>query len=164
MVSGGLLDEVDRQYLDDHAYEWSHEIYNWTLQQFLEWLGKTVRLDEVECRTLMEVLEKAQRVRFIIRTIEDDNWPSKSTASGAYKKRPISPGLRRAVFQRDGFRCCHCGSQNQLRADHIISESNGGPTVLENLETLCNSCNSRKGRRNGQRHLPLWLPEMGTDA
>jgi 5-methylcytosine-specific restriction endonuclease McrA len=51
------------------------------------------------------------------------------------------------VFERDDFRCLKCGSRRNLNADHIHPESKGGPTTLENLQTLCRGCNSRKGAR-----------------
>ena len=64
-----------------------------------------------------------------------------------YRKEKIPEGLRWRVFVRDGFACQHCGSREFLRADHVIPESKGGPTTFENLQTLCNKCNSRKGSR-----------------
>lgn len=63
------------------------------------------------------------------------------------KKQPVSKHLRAMVFQRDGHRCASCGAENDLSVDHIIAESKGGPTTLANLQTLCRSCNSRKGTR-----------------
>lgn len=68
--------------------------------------------------------------------------------SGVYRKEPIPEATRWTVFQRDGFRCRICGSQEFLRADHIIPESKGGPTTIDNLQTLCRSCNSRKGNKS----------------
>lgn len=63
------------------------------------------------------------------------------------KKAKIRATLRWEVFKRDGFRCLHCGTQDKLTADHIVAESKGGPTTLENLQTLCAPCNSRKGTK-----------------
>jgi len=66
----------------------------------------------------------------------------------AVKSRPAIPEeLRWDVFRRDSYTCKHCGSGAMLRADHILAWSKGGPTTLENLQTLCHSCNSRKGNR-----------------
>lgn len=62
-----------------------------------------------------------------------------------YKKAPISAKLRWAVFQRDGYQCKYCGTKEDLTADHIIPEIDGGMTVLSNLQTLCRPCNSSKG-------------------
>lgn len=63
-------------------------------------------------------------------------------------KADIPERMRWAVFKRDGFRCRHCGAQEMLRADHVEPESEGGPTTIENLQTLCHSCNARKGPRS----------------
>src|SRR3990167_4025543 len=60
-------------------------------------------------------------------------------------KVPIGDGLRWDVWGRDNFTCLACGSRRHLTVDHVIPESKGGPTVFANLQTLCRSCNSRKG-------------------
>jgi hypothetical protein len=63
------------------------------------------------------------------------------------KKAPIPTDLRWEVWKRDDFRCQGCASRDNLSADHVIPESKGGPTTVDNLTTLCRSCNSRKGAR-----------------
>lgn len=55
--------------------------------------------------------------------------------------------LRWQVWERDDFRCAQCGGRIDLTVDHIVPESAGGLTTLSNLQTLCRSCNSRKGAR-----------------
>lgn len=62
-------------------------------------------------------------------------------------KQAISNRIRKAVFERDAYRCQHCGAWRDLSVDHIIPESAGGTLDLENLQTLCQPCNSRKGAR-----------------
>lgn len=62
-------------------------------------------------------------------------------------KDKISGTLRTQVFERDRYRCVDCGTWKDLTVDHIVAEANGGPTALENLQTLCRSCNSSKGTR-----------------
>ena len=69
------------------------------------------------------------------------------TSRKVYSKQPIPEALRWEVFQRDNFTCKHCGARDHLRADHVIPERKCGPTTLENLQTLCRRCNSRKGDR-----------------
>ncbi|MED5607813.1 HNH endonuclease [Pseudomonas sp. JH-2] len=61
------------------------------------------------------------------------------------RKAVISLALRTQVFERDRYRCLRCGTHLALRADHVIPESEGGVTSLENLQTLCAPCNSWKG-------------------
>lgn len=61
------------------------------------------------------------------------------------RRRPESNAFRKAVFERDGFRCVWCGSQKNLVADHIR------PFALypklrytpKNGRTLCNPCHRK---------------------
>lgn len=57
----------------------------------------------------------------------------------------ITEELRNKIYQRDNYRCCHCGSIEKLCIDHIIPFSKGGITKESNLQTLCKHCNSKKG-------------------
>jgi hypothetical protein len=64
------------------------------------------------------------------------------------QSRPKIPDATRlAVYERDGFRCLHCGTTERLSLDHIHPWSLGGADAIENLQTLCQPCNSRKGAR-----------------
>lgn len=73
-----------------------------------------------------------------------------------FKKQPIKMGLRTKVFKRDGYCCVSCQSTENLSADHIYPESKGGATELENLQTLCLSCNQSKGTKT----MKEWLGGM----
>ncbi len=66
----------------------------------------------------------------------------------AYEPPPTAPTLaeiRAIVFERDGHLCQHCGTTERLSLDHIYPKSLGGSDEIDNLQTLCVSCNSRKG-------------------
>lgn len=65
----------------------------------------------------------------------------------ASPKTPIPRALRWQIWERDNFTCRQCGSRRNLHVDHIIPEAAGGPTVEQNLQTLCVGCNGRKGAR-----------------
>lgn len=56
--------------------------------------------------------------------------------------------LRAATFARDGWRCVKCGSMDHLERDHIVPHADGGPNSLDNSQTLCRTCNRRKGARH----------------
>lgn len=64
------------------------------------------------------------------------------------KKQVITRRIRKAVFERDAYRCRHCGTWYDLCVDHIIPESAGGTLDLDNLQTLCRRCNSIKGTKH----------------
>lgn len=51
--------------------------------------------------------------------------------------------IRNFIFNRDK-KCLKCGSENNLCIDHIYPINKGGLNKLENLQTLCKSCNSSK--------------------
>lgn len=56
----------------------------------------------------------------------------------------ISDKMRRAVYERDGWKCIRCGSADRLTVDHRWPHSRGGEPILENLATLCFTCNLSK--------------------
>ena len=63
--------------------------------------------------------------------------------------------VRRAVLERDGWRCCECGRAGRLECDHIraIEKQPGQDPYDENgLQTLCRSCHIEK-------HRPVLSPE-----
>lgn len=66
---------------------------------------------------------------------------------GRERRAHISRSVRSEVYKRDGFACVECSSTEDLSLDHIHPWSKGGSDEIENLRTLCRSCNSRKGAR-----------------
>jgi HNH endonuclease/Homing endonuclease associated repeat len=64
--------------------------------------------------------------------------------------RDPSLRLRFKVLSRDNFSCQQCGASPakdptvELHVDHRVPWSNGGETTMENLQTLCRSCNLGK--------------------
>lgn len=79
-----------------------------------------------------------------------DEWMNAEPVqrSGPYRKATISRSLSKAVFERDMYRCKKCGTHLDLSVDHIVPESKGGTLDMDNLQTLCRPCNSRKGARS----------------
>jgi hypothetical protein len=69
--------------------------------------------------------------------------------------RAISWRVRFLVMRRDHFRCRICGTSpatkpgTVLVVDHIVPWDDGGETVMENLQTLCEPCNG------GKSNLPM---------
>lgn len=62
-------------------------------------------------------------------------------------KARIPHRIRRAVYERDEYRCQRCGTCVDLTLDHVQPECRGGQTTIENLQTLCRPCNCSKGPR-----------------
>ncbi|TXH55718.1 MAG: HNH endonuclease [Desulfurellales bacterium] len=86
--------------------------------------------------------------------LSSGSWPKSSAfRSLRYRRRAVSeqrtpsPRLRFAILRRDGFRCVYCGAtpdRAELRVDHVIPHSAGGPTEEFNLVTACLPCNAGK--------------------
>jgi hypothetical protein len=80
-------------------------------------------------------------------------------ASGAYvlplflarRRSGVPAWLRRAVMDRCGHKCLHCGSEKDLQIDHIIAFAHGGDESDGNLQVLCRKCNMAKGPHHGKR-------------
>jgi Homing endonuclease associated repeat/HNH endonuclease len=87
---------------------------------------------------------------------EAESVPEAKTAF-ARKETGREPSLRMRwrILQRDRFTCCACGASPartlgvELHVDHITAWSNGGLSVLENLQTLCATCNIGKSNVSG---------------
>jgi 5-methylcytosine-specific restriction endonuclease McrA len=78
--------------------------------------------------------------------IDDDGAVRKvPTIRGRLKcgKCPGHAALRAFIIRRDRS-CRQCGAASDLVADHIVSRRNGGSHHPDNLQALCQSCNSRK--------------------
>lgn len=66
-------------------------------------------------------------------------------------------GLRRRIFERDGWRCRTCGRAGRLECDHIKNWRDGGAFWEENnLQTLCRGCHIEKTRREVAARRQTW--------
>ena len=66
---------------------------------------------------------------------------------------------RETLYGQQGGDCAGCGEHFHARhlvVDHIVAKSKGGTDHLENLQLLCNHCNSVKGER-GMEYLRVKL-------
>ena len=61
------------------------------------------------------------------------------------RREYIPKAVRDAVLKRDNYRCVKCGSTQNLEIDHKVSLADGGTNHIDNLQTLCQDCNRRKG-------------------
>ncbi len=71
----------------------------------------------------------------------------------ARQKVPVRAGIRWRVLARDGWKCLACGRNTiqhgvVLHVDHIVPDSWGGPSEIENYQTLCETCNIGKSNKD----------------
>lgn len=71
----------------------------------------------------------------------------RACANAAKRQQPsgVSTAVRWEVWERDDFRCRHCGARRFLEVDHITPRAKGGSDEPDNLQTLCRTCNRTKG-------------------
>ena len=73
--------------------------------------------------------------------------------------------VRRAVFERDGWRCVECGKAGRLECDHVTPlQREPGQDVYDpnGLQTLCRACHVEKTR--GENRRPLTPAELAWRA
>ena len=64
--------------------------------------------------------------------------------------------VRRAVLNRDNFRCVECGRAGKLEVDHIVPmQREPGQDVYNpnDLQAICRACHIEKSRRENRRPL-----------
>ena len=64
--------------------------------------------------------------------------------------------VRRAVFERDAYRCVMCGRAGQLECDHIMPlqrEPGQDPYDINGLQSLCRRCHVEKTAQENRREL-----------
>lgn len=109
-------------------------------------LGKLERSWTTEPKSLADSAEEGSR---------NDPLPSVPSRKGAEVTagRNIPLAVRFRILRRDSFKCVLCGDMPArnpecvLHVDHVLPWSKGGSAALENLRTLCASCNVGRGNR-----------------
>lgn len=76
------------------------------------------------------------------------NEPLTETRELRKVNRNVSRKMFLRIVRRDNQTCQKCGKilrEEEIRIDHKIPFSKGGPTEEENLRVLCEECNRKKG-------------------
>lgn len=73
--------------------------------------------------------------------------PEQGRSKASRRRTPVSDRVRFLVFKRDLYQCRICRKMGgELELDHMIPVARGGSNEIENLQTLCMSCN--RGKRD----------------
>lgn len=139
----GLSDKAFRLYVSLACYSarWSADSLH--INHARSFVGIRARrwLNELVEHELAEWVDEPTEFRVFG---EGDIW-----RNGPVKipRKSIPDRVRRFVYERDENACVFCGATETLTLDHIHPHSLGGSGSISNLQTLCQSCNSRKGAR-----------------
>lgn len=101
---------------------------------------EAIRADLIEVETLQAFLagelDAQGLVLGLLRT---------PAVSRRMRRQTVHPALRNRIYARDGHRCQGCDAHvTRGDIDHFVPWALGGPTLEENLWTLCEKCNGRK--------------------
>lgn len=105
-------------------------------------------ISELEREEIKRNIYKKERKKMIERETLDE-LIEEGKIFNVYTKKEgnrstIPMDIATAVWNRDGGKCCFCGSNENLEFDHIIPISKGGATTFRNLQLLCKNCNTKK--------------------
>ena len=129
---------LDDNYPDHPKIEaLSDAAYRQVMREVCEWSRTGVASGAVESLLAERLVRRAPR-----------HWLPEWLLPPTKRHRlKIPAAVRRAVYERNGWACLHCGSGDDLTIDHIVPWSVGGSDEMDNLQTLCRPCNARKGAR-----------------
>ena len=108
-----------------------------------------------------------ERISDAIADINPSQYPLYVHAQGRLKRSSSWPAwLRDALFYRENGRCAECSNSLtgvfdtslKPQIDHIVPISKGGTTDPTNLQTLCESCNKKKGNSSSQVGGFIYIP------
>lgn len=136
--------DIDRPLSDHSVTTYERRFGSWraTLETFMKYVNEPMAEPHEEISSTDSTATPAIKE-------QQDSVPHK-----ADRRTPRAPNTRLmfVVMKRDNFTCRACGRSSAiqlgliLHVDHILPWTNGGETVLENLQTLCERCNLGKGK------------------
>lgn len=110
------------------------------VQRVVEW--QRANMDKVKANQSRWYLKDPDKAKLIARTNAEKRRVRKTGAGGSYSLEEWSD-----LCARYDYRCLACGSTAPLTADHVVPVSRGGTSNIDNIQPLCQSCNSKKSRQ-----------------
>lgn len=103
-------------------------------------------------------LEISKRLKDALANSPEASYEVRRMRASIYTSRA---DIRAFVIKRDGGKCMNCATYEDLSLDHIIPVKSGGADEIQNLQTLCRSCNSSKGDRPANYKMAQALRDAG---
>lgn len=120
--------------------------------------GKKNTIDNTVNNTVNNTVDSTNVIKYIIIRESDILPPIQPIQVVKKRKKNIKLSLKRQVWckyvgREKGMTKCMCCKIIDIDKDsfvcgHIIAESKGGETVVNNLKPICSSCNSSMGNEN----------------
>lgn len=157
-------------YMAEHQHDpnannlWSYfqTVLNWAITNFdmrrfkkiMKGLDWAYLYDNYGSATL-DTVALAQRISVLMRDGEIEKQlgiiPYVLTGDEHYLDlRAFPEDIKLAVWEKQGHKCANCGKEFDIEfmeGDHITPWCEGGRTVIENCQMLCQECNRRKGSK-----------------
>ena len=114
-----------------------------------EWVGIDI---SSKARDLVKVRMGKELGLFSIRTVYRDDMPMRTDLG----ELPHYKTHKHTLFGKQEGHCAGCRHDFPFRnftVDHIVSQSMGGTDHIDNLQLLCNACNSMKGTKAQEEFL-----------
>ena len=114
-----------------------------------EWVGIDI---SAKARDLVKVRMGKELGLFSIKTVYRDDVPMRTDLG----ELPHYKTHKHTLFGKQEGHCAGCKHDFPFRnftVDHIIAKSTGGTDHIDNLQLLCNACNSMKGSKTQEEFL-----------
>jgi len=132
-----VIKQANWQFSDQHKINFI-DLKTWNiLRECLNGLRDCGALKKGEYLTIMNIWRISYKNWFIVKELDAKN--PRVIAQKFIGKKDI----RQFIIGRDKY-CLCCGTTDRLSIDHVIPISKGGLNIIDNLQTLCVSCNSKK--------------------
>lgn len=134
--------QFERLYLDNKIST-QESIHNVELQQIFD-LGYD-QFDKFKENEVRRAIESGVDIS----ELDTARIPKTTNISYEFLGRQISQVVKDLVWNRDNGQCRECGSNENLKFDHIIPFSKGGANTYRNIQLLCDLCNKGKSNKIG---------------
>ena len=120
-----------------------------------EWVGIDI---SPKARDLVKVRMEKELGLFSLGTVYRDDVPMRTDLG----ELPHYRTHKHTLFGKQEGHCAGCRHDFPFRnftVDHIVSQSKGGTDHIDNLQLLCNACNSMKGTKTQEEFLAALMRE-----